>query len=156
MDSNPSAASRRPTPSALEVSGTRPRVTPPPASRRFRQVLGDSASSLMGGLEAASAVVPGGPVVSAAVRSAHGSATGAVSSQPAAYLGGQAAEAPSGDGVSPGAPNAPGYMTQFADDSMRLIMLQQQIQAENRQYTTVSNVLKTRHETAKNAIGNLR
>lgn len=34
--------------------------------------------------------------------------------------------------------------------------LQSKMQQENRQYTTVSNVLKTKHDTAKNAIGNIR
>jgi hypothetical protein len=43
-----------------------------------------------------------------------------------------------------------------ADQSLYFLQLQQQIQEENRTYSTVSNVLKARHETVKNAIGNLR
>ncbi len=42
------------------------------------------------------------------------------------------------------------------DQSMELLALQQQIQMENQRYTTLSNVLKARHETNKNAISNLR
>lgn len=34
--------------------------------------------------------------------------------------------------------------------------LQEAMQAENRKYESVSNVLKTRHDTAKNSIGNIR
>jgi hypothetical protein len=34
--------------------------------------------------------------------------------------------------------------------------LQQAMQNENRQFTTVSNVMKTKHDTAKNAISNVR
>lgn len=34
--------------------------------------------------------------------------------------------------------------------------LQEQISAENRAYTTLSNVMKARHDTVKNAIGNIR
>jgi len=30
------------------------------------------------------------------------------------------------------------------------------VQQENRRFTTVSNVLKAKHETAKSAIGNIR
>lgn len=43
-----------------------------------------------------------------------------------------------------------------AENSMYYLQLQQQIQEENRTYSTLSNVLKARHETVKNAIGNIR
>jgi hypothetical protein len=43
-----------------------------------------------------------------------------------------------------------------ADDNMRFLQLQAQIQAENQRFTTLSNVMKARHETAKTAIGNIR
>ena len=34
--------------------------------------------------------------------------------------------------------------------------LQLQMQRENRSYTSVSNIMKTRHDTVKNSIGNIR
>jgi hypothetical protein len=34
--------------------------------------------------------------------------------------------------------------------------LQQKMQNESRQYTAVSNILKTKHDTAKNSISNIR
>lgn len=40
--------------------------------------------------------------------------------------------------------------------NLQYLSLQQQMQHENRRYTTLSNVMKTRHDTAKNAINNLR
>jgi hypothetical protein len=40
--------------------------------------------------------------------------------------------------------------------NLQYLLLQQQMQSENRQYTALSNVLKTRHDTAKNAINNVR
>lgn len=40
--------------------------------------------------------------------------------------------------------------------NMKYLMLQQQMQSENRQFTTLSNVMKTKHDTAKNAISNVR
>ena len=43
-----------------------------------------------------------------------------------------------------------------AETSLYFLQLQQQIQEENRTYSTLSNVMKARHETVKNAIGNIR
>lgn len=138
----------------ITQSTTRGRVTPPAAAGRFKQVMGESASALMGGVEAASGFIPGGQVVSAAVRSARGGAAGGGVAGMVTSTGAASAESPAGTAGGGGS-----YETMasgFADDSMRLIMLQQQIQSENQQYSAISNVLKTRHETAKNAIGNLR
>ena len=41
------------------------------------------------------------------------------------------------------------YNTQY-------LALQTQMQNENRQYTTISNVMKTKHDTVKNSISNVR
>ena len=40
--------------------------------------------------------------------------------------------------------------------NMQYLALQEKMQNENRTYTTVSNVLKTRHDTVKNSISNIR
>ena len=40
--------------------------------------------------------------------------------------------------------------------SMQYLMLQQQMQDENRQYTAVSNIMRTKHDTARNSISNVR
>jgi uncharacterized protein YdiU (UPF0061 family) len=40
--------------------------------------------------------------------------------------------------------------------SMQYLGLQQEMQAENRKFTALSSIMKTRHDTAKNAIGNVR
>jgi predicted nuclease of restriction endonuclease-like (RecB) superfamily len=40
--------------------------------------------------------------------------------------------------------------------SLQYLQLQQKIQTENREYTMVSNIMKTKHDTAKNAINNIR
>ncbi len=45
---------------------------------------------------------------------------------------------------------------QQQDANMEYLKLQMEVQAENRQYSTLSNVLKSRHDTAKAAITNLR
>jgi hypothetical protein len=40
--------------------------------------------------------------------------------------------------------------------NMQYLMLQQKMQDESRRYTMISNVIKTKHDTAKNAISNVR
>ena len=40
--------------------------------------------------------------------------------------------------------------------NLQYLQLQQQMQADNRQFTLLSNVMKTKHDTAKNAINNVR
>ena len=45
---------------------------------------------------------------------------------------------------------------QQQDANMEYLKLQMEVQAENRQFTTLSNVLKSRHDTARAAINNLR
>lgn len=40
--------------------------------------------------------------------------------------------------------------------NMQYLGLQQEMQAENRKFTLLSNIMKTRHDTAKNAISNVR
>jgi hypothetical protein len=40
--------------------------------------------------------------------------------------------------------------------NLQYLQLQSQMQNENRQYTAVSNIMKTKHDTVKNSIGNVR
>ena len=40
--------------------------------------------------------------------------------------------------------------------NQQYLQLQMQMQRENRSYTSVSNIMKTRHDTVKNSIGNIR
>ena len=40
--------------------------------------------------------------------------------------------------------------------NMQFLALQNDMQKENRQFTMVSNIMKTKHDTAKNAINNVR
>ena len=38
----------------------------------------------------------------------------------------------------------------------RMLSLQQEVQADSRKYTAISNIMKAKHDTQKNAIGNMR
>lgn len=40
--------------------------------------------------------------------------------------------------------------------NLQYLQLQSSMQNENRQYTMVNNILKTKHDTVKNSIGNIR
>ena len=40
--------------------------------------------------------------------------------------------------------------------NLQYLQLQTSMQRENRSYTSVSNIMKTRHDTVKNSIGNIR
>ena len=48
-----------------------------------------------------------------------------------------------------------GVLQQEQAANMQYLMLQNQMQQENQQYSTLSNVLKVRHDTAKNSISNI-
>ena len=47
-------------------------------------------------------------------------------------------------------------LNQSANQNIYFIELQERISAESRNYSAISNVLKARHDTVKNAIGNIR
>ncbi len=40
--------------------------------------------------------------------------------------------------------------------NLQYLQLQSQMQSENRSYTAVSNIMKTKHDTVKNSISNVR
>lgn len=163
-------------PSRLSMTPTVARQTP---KNEFGNVLKDAlstvaqgAGSLLGG------VLPGAGVVSAAVNTVTGMSKsgGAVSAQSAAsgitslnmgggatassvgLVGGNAGGATesamaTSNGNIGGMGDMIGQMRAEADRSMAM---QMQMQSESRDYNTLSNVLKTRHDSAKAAINNIR
>jgi hypothetical protein len=162
----------------LSLQATAPRPTPR-SGASFREVMAGSASRLVAGAEGALDRLPGGPVLAAAVRGGvasgtqpSGPAAGAVPhgmlkssivsapSAPSAQLSSQPAEGPAALGSAGGTGGAGAGLesTLQGSQDMNLYYLQMQeaIAAENRSYTACSNVLKARHDTVKNAIGNIR
>jgi hypothetical protein len=122
---------------AVRVEASGARATAPGTGRRFEDALTVGAGVLLDGVEVVSSAVPGGAVASAAVRSARTAA---------------------GDPTAAGAAGAVGtdVHASMMQDNMAFLELQQQMQSENQRFTTLSNVLKARHETAKNSINNIR
>ncbi|HEX6764736.1 MAG TPA: hypothetical protein VF103_04645 [Polyangiaceae bacterium] len=138
---------------------TQPRTTAQP-TRPFQQVMGAGASAVIGGAEAAVRRLPGGPILAAAFRPGAGP-SGVPPSAVATTPEGTALASTPGSPESPvsGSSNDPsleGMLDENADKSLYYIALQERISAENRMYTAYSNVLRVRHETMKNAIGNFR
>jgi hypothetical protein len=114
----------------LFVETSRDRQTPPPAGRRFRDALATGAGAALRGIESVAGVVPGGSVVSAALRATSGAR---------------------------GSTTATGDALGTASDSpMDLLQLQKQIGDEQLRTTTLSNVLKARHEGARSVAQNIR
>lgn len=144
-----------------------PRPTPTPVRVNFADVLTRGAKGLVAGAEAALNVLPGGPLVAVALRGAAGSttATHTFSSGVGGGLGGVTAEGPGPtSGGAPGAPGSSGAgeggvessLQQAQDMNMYYLQIQEQVNAQNRTFSTLSNVLKAEHDTVKTAIGNIR
>ena len=130
----------------VQIRNTQARVTPRPASDRFRDALGQGATELLSGVEQLAGLAPGGTAITAAVRGAAGAGSTAAGTTT------QSAEGPGGDSATSPA----SALMDSTSQSMQLLELQQQISMEQRQFTTVSNVMKARHDTAKSVINNVR
>jgi len=130
----------------LEIDASRPRQTErPPAP--FRSVLAGGVSVLMRGAEVATHVV-GGLILAAAVHDARVGTTAAIGGAP----GGGGATVPGGGGVT----TVESMLQDGQASNMQLLALQQHIQQENQVFTTVSNVMRAKHDTAKAAVSNVR
>lgn len=136
------------------------------ATSPFREVLTGGVGLLVSGATVATSVVAG-PVMAAAVREVGAGATGALASSSPARPG------VSGGAVAPGSSAVPASLAGPGGDqsdlatmqsmqresqafNLQLLELQEDVQQENRRFTTVSNVLRAKHDTAKAAVSNIR
>lgn len=152
----------------VSTSASALRVTAAPA-QPFKAMMSAGAGAILSGAEQAVTRLPGGPILAAALRpSASNVGPAQVSGSTAQSL------APEGAVGSAGTPNVGGGMgaatagaggegsgleaalQQSANQNLYFIEIQERISAESRNYSTISNVLKARHDTVKNAIGNIR
>jgi hypothetical protein len=136
----------------LEIDGARSRQTERPAAP-FRSVLSGGASLLLAGAEVATHVV-GGPILAAAVHDARVSATAAIAG-PAVVPGGAGVAAAAGAGGGE-AVSMQAMMQEGQASNLQLLALQQQVQQENQTFSTLSNVVRAKHDTAKAAVSNIR
>lgn len=146
-----------------------PRPTPTPVRVNFADVLAKGAQGLVAGAQAALNVLPGGPLVAVALRNAVGGSTsrpmGATGggSMGGGALGANRPEGPTGAGTggASGAGGAgeggiEGSLQQAQEMNLYYLQIQEQVNAQNRTFSTLSNVLKAEHDTVKTAIGNIR
>lgn len=159
----------------VTVATTTPRVTPtPPRAGKFAEVLG---RSVVRSAETAVRSLPGAPLMAVAVRGGaqplpvmrngmsgpEGPVSGA-SMTPMGVPGvGGVAGGAGGIGATGVGGGAPGEassieasLQQSADMNMYFLQVQEQVNAQNRSFTALSNVLKAQHDTVKTAIGNIR
>lgn len=148
-------------PNRISLTPTIARQTP---KNEFGNVLKSALQTAVNAGGALLGSVPGAGVISAAVNnvtalagnggSTQGSfaATGVTSVQGGGGATGQAM-ATSPNGV-PG--ELTGMIGQMRAEADRSTMMQMQMQQESREYNTISNVLKVRHDSAKSAINNIR
>jgi hypothetical protein len=147
-----------PAQTTVSVDTTRSRQTTAPATP-FKDVLAGSANALLTGAEVAGGAM-GGPVVAAAIRQARSSVADATSGGGG---GGGAAGSVSGADAVVGAGSPGGEMEamhamnrESQQFNMQMLALQEEVQNENRRFTTLSNVVRARHDTAKAAVSNVR
>lgn len=161
--------------SAVSLASTSPRVTPtPPRAARFGEVL---SRTVVRSAESAMRSLPGSPMMAVAVRGAVGSSTVPIATAPRTggpegpVTGGGAPVDPTGlggGGVGPtglggvgvdgglGGTGIEASLQQSQDMNLYFLQVQEQVNAQNRSFTTLSNVLKAQHDTVKTAIGNIR
>jgi hypothetical protein len=160
-------------PEAVTVeSAARP--TPTPVRVPFAQVLALGAGTLVRGAELAMHTLPGAPAMAVSVRGGAagpiggGTMPGAfnVSAEgpggvPAGGLGvgigvGGVGVGTGGIGTGTGTGGVEASLQQAQEMNLYYLQIQQEVDAQNRSFTTLSNVMKAEHDTVKNAIGNIR
>jgi hypothetical protein len=147
--------------SRLEIDATRARQTEKPAAP-FRDVLAGGVGLLMSGAEIATHVVAG-PVMAAAVHDARAGAVNSISGAGGTIgAAGPLGIGPAGTGgalagpAGAGSTNVQSMMQDGQSSNMQMLALQQQIQEESQRFTTVSNVMRAKYDTAKAAVSNIR
>jgi hypothetical protein len=147
---------------------TGPRPTAAPVRVQFSEVLSGSARALVRGAQAALHALPGSPVMAVAVRGGGsgvpfmGAPAGAPSSGApygVAAEGGAAPEGPgaTGSGATGTADGSlEGTLAQQQELNLYYLQIQEEVNAQNRTFSALSNVLEVEHSTAKTAIGNIR
>jgi hypothetical protein len=145
-----------------------PRPTPKTSNVNFSAVLTRGAKGLVAGAEAALNVLPGGPLMAVAIRGGAGGVGGSTTPMMSGPMGGaQRGATAEGPGVSGSNTGAGGTGTptdggienslqQSQEMNMYYLQIQEQVNAQNRTFSALSNVLKAEHDTVKTAIGNIR
>jgi hypothetical protein len=150
-----------PAQTSVQVETTRTRSASPPPATPFSEVLKGGANAVMAGAEVAGGVV-GGPVVAAAIRQARSSVADSSGGGVGGGGGGGGGSVIDQAGNVVNAPPGGEFQAMYAMQrqsqqfNLELLKLQEDVQQENRRFTTLSNVVRAAHDTSKSAIGNVR
>lgn len=162
--------------SDVTVATSAPRLTPVSGGAAFKEVLG---RSIVRSAEVAMRTLPGGPLMAVALRGsggplpasplpfggggmavrggagvAEGPGGARSSAQAVGPLGGGGAGVAGGAGA--GEPSIESSIAQSQEMNLYYLQIQEAVNAQNRSFTALSNVLKAEHDTVKTAIGNIR
>ena len=142
----------------VQIATTTPRVTPTgPRAGKFAEVLG---RGVVRSAETAMRSLPGAPLMAVAVRGGTGPSMPVMRNGMAGPEGPVTGAPTSASGI-PGAPaneaaNIESSLQQSQDMNLYFLQIQEAVNAQNRSFTALSNVLKAQHDTVKTAIGNIR
>lgn len=159
-----------PTRPDVTIAQTVARPTPRPPRVQFSEVLAKSGRTLVQGAESALHTLPGGPLMAVAVRggtgsvpmspmSSHGAGSSPIGRSGLSTAEGPGGTHPSGTGGSTGTTGDGGVESSLAQSqemNMYYLQIQETVNAQNRTFSALSNVLKAEHDTVKTAIGNIR
>jgi hypothetical protein len=131
----------------------------------FSEVL---ARGVVSGAESVVRALPGGPTMAIALRGGSASVPMSPMSLTRPTSAGAAPLTPEGPGgAAPGAGAVPGAtgtgdggieqsLQQSQEMNLYFLQIQEEVNAQNRSFSALSNVLKAEHDTVKTAIGNIR
>jgi hypothetical protein len=143
-----------PSTTSVQVETTRGKTKSPEPTTPFSHVLATSANVLVAGASVATGLV-GGPVLAAVVREAGNQAVAAASGGGGGAGGSAAAVAAGAGGQGSEISQMHAMQRESQAFNLQLLNLQQEVQDENRRFTTVSNCIKAAHDTAKSAVQNI-
>jgi hypothetical protein len=148
----------------VRSTASAPRVTPVEPRTKFTEVFANTAVQAA---ERTALSLPGAPLMALAMRGApsiplsprgNGLPTGRALASPT-IGGGNAPEGPGAAATPAGVGETSGVdatLAQSQEMNLYYLRIQEEVNAQNRQFTTISNCLKAEHETVKTAIGNIR
>jgi hypothetical protein len=135
---------------------TQPRPTATPVRVHFADVLAGGAQALVRGAQAAVNAIPGAPLAAVAVRGgAPAVAVGATPEGPGGTTPANLVGVGGTNGTSTSDGGLESTMAQSEQMNLYYLQVQEEVNAQNRTYTALSNVLEVEHSTAKSAIGNI-
>ncbi|WP_041453301.1 hypothetical protein [Anaeromyxobacter dehalogenans] len=124
---------------------------------RFDSALRGAAEGLVRGVaatvELAAPIIPGGTILSAAIRS--GAAAAGGSPLAGSPLAGALTGAPGGGAGGDVLDATRALQREAQTFNLQYLQLQEHMQRESREFTAVSNVMKVRHDSARAAIQNI-